>query len=77
MIMFVCKFSFFCENTSIFCVQVMAFHDVTPQAPVHFLVIPKKPIVGLSAATDCDSAVCSFLILYYLFVIDMCSYWAN
>lgn len=26
----------------------MAFHDVAPQAPVHFLVIPKKPITGLS-----------------------------
>ena len=22
--------------------QVLAFHDIAPQAPVHFLVIPKK-----------------------------------
>lgn len=26
----------------------LAFHDVNPQAPVHFLVIPKDPITGLS-----------------------------
>ena len=24
--------------------QVLAFHDIQPQAPVHVLVIPKKPI---------------------------------
>lgn len=23
--------------------QVLAFHDIAPQAPVHFLVIPKNP----------------------------------
>ena len=27
--------------------NVLAFRDVNPQAPVHFLVIPKKPIVNL------------------------------
>ncbi len=25
----------------------LAFHDVSPQSPVHVLVIPKKPIVSL------------------------------
>jgi histidine triad (HIT) family protein len=24
--------------------RVLAFNDINPQAPVHFLVIPKKPI---------------------------------
>ena len=28
--------------------QCLAFHDVNPQAPVHVLVIPKKPIPQLS-----------------------------
>ena len=28
--------------------QCLAFHDVNPQAPVHVLVIPKKPIAQLS-----------------------------
>lgn len=27
--------------------DVLAFHDVTPQAPTHVLVIPKKPIANL------------------------------
>ncbi len=28
--------------------EVMAFRDVNPQAPVHFLVIPKQPIPTLN-----------------------------
>lgn len=27
--------------------QVIAFHDIAPQAPVHFLVIPRKHIATL------------------------------
>ena len=34
--------------------QVLAFKDVNPQAPVHVLVIPKKPIAKLSDAEDED-----------------------
>ena len=33
----------------------MAFHDVAPQAPVHFLVIPKHPIAMLSQAREEDA----------------------
>ena len=29
----------------------LAFHDVAPQAPVHVLVIPKKPIPSLAEAS--------------------------
>jgi len=34
--------------------QCLAFHDVNPQAPVHFLVVPKKAIarIGASALDD-------------------------
>lgn len=32
----------------------LAFHDVNPQAPVHVLVIPKKPIKSLSQAEESD-----------------------
>lgn len=33
---------------------VLAFHDVSPKAPVHVLVIPKKPIGSLQSASDED-----------------------
>ena len=32
--------------------QCLAFHDISPQAPTHFLVIPKKYISQISAAED-------------------------
>jgi len=41
----------------------LAFRDVHPQAPVHFLVIPKKPIVKLSEATIEDQALLGNLLL--------------
>ncbi len=27
--------------------SVLAFHDVSPQAPVHVLIVPKRPLVNL------------------------------
>ena len=36
----------------------MAFNDAGPQAPVHFLVIPKKPIATLDDVADEDEQVC-------------------
>lgn len=44
--------------------QCMAFYDIEPQAPVHFLVIPKKPIPSLSAAEDNDEKVDLCVLLY-------------
>ncbi len=41
----------------------LAFRDVNPQAPVHFLVIPKKPIVKLSEATIEDQSLLGHLLL--------------
>ncbi|QDT16881.1 histidine triad nucleotide-binding protein [Alienimonas californiensis] len=35
----------------------LAFRDVSPKAPVHVLVIPKKPLVNLADATDEDAAL--------------------
>lgn len=43
--------------------QALAFRDINPQAPVHFLVIPKKPIAKLSDATDEDQALLGYLLL--------------
>nr|XP_022289685.1 uncharacterized protein LOC111101472 [Crassostrea virginica] len=43
--------------------QCLAFRDVTPQAPVHFLVIPKSPIPGISDAEDTDKELLGHLLL--------------
>ena len=40
----------------------LAFHDVNPQAPVHFLVIPKKEIARIAAAAPEDEALLGHLI---------------
>ena len=37
--------------------QSLAFNDIAPQAPVHFLVIPKKPITMIEKAEDSDEQV--------------------
>jgi histidine triad (HIT) family protein len=37
--------------------DVLAFHDINPLAPTHFLVIPKRHIASLTEATDDDAAV--------------------
>ena len=35
----------------------LAFNDISPQAPTHFLVIPKKPIPMIEKAEDSDQMV--------------------
>jgi histidine triad (HIT) family protein len=41
----------------------LAFKDVSPQSPTHILLIPKKPLTGISAAEDCDAAMLGHLML--------------
>ena len=41
----------------------IAIHDINPQAPVHVLVIPKKPIVRVAEATGADQALLGHLLL--------------
>lgn len=41
----------------------MAFHDVNPQAPVHFLVIPWKPIRQISKAEEADEPLLGHLLI--------------
>lgn len=43
--------------------KCIAFRDVNPQAPVHFLVIPRKPIPTLDSATDSDVELLGHLML--------------
>ncbi len=37
--------------------QVLAFHDIDPQAPVHFLVIPKQHLDSPAAITQENAAL--------------------
>ena len=39
----------------------LAFHDVSPQAPTHVLVIPKKEIASLAEVEDGDAALIGHL----------------
>ncbi|XP_029962001.1 adenosine 5'-monophosphoramidase HINT1 [Salarias fasciatus] len=41
----------------------VAFNDISPQAPTHILVVPKKPIVQLSEAEDEDAALLGHLLI--------------
>ncbi len=41
--------------------QSLAFSDINPQAPVHFLVIPKTPIATLNDVTEEQEALVGHL----------------
>ncbi|KAM6922778.1 adenosine 5'-monophosphoramidase HINT1 [Anarhichas minor] len=43
--------------------KCVAFPDITPQAPTHILVVPKKPIVQLSKAEDSDAELLGHMML--------------
>ena len=42
--------------------EVMAFHDIRPQAPLHFLLVPKAHIASLYEATPEHQAVLGKLL---------------
>ena len=37
--------------------RIIAFHDIAPAAPVHLLIVPKKTIANLAAASEEDAAL--------------------
>ena len=41
----------------------VVFHDIAPQAPVHLLVVPRKPLVSVASATAEDAALLGHLLL--------------
>jgi histidine triad (HIT) family protein len=43
--------------------EVVAFHDVNPQAPVHFLVVPKRVIPRIAEVTSTDQPLIGRLLL--------------
>jgi histidine triad (HIT) family protein len=43
--------------------QCLAFRDISPQAPIHILIIPKKPISRIGAAQADDQSLLGHLLL--------------
>lgn len=41
----------------------VVFHDIAPQAPVHLLVVPRKPLVSVASATADDAALLGHLLV--------------
>lgn len=41
--------------------RVLAFSDISPQAPIHFLVIPKKAIATINDISEQDEAVVGYM----------------
>ena len=46
-----------------------AFYDIDPQAPAHFLVIPKRHIDSAAALTEKDAALLGHI---YAVIADLC-----
>ena len=43
--------------------EVLAFRDINPQAPVHVLIVPKRPIPRIAEAGPGDQALLGNLLL--------------
>ena len=43
--------------------ELIAFHDVTPQAPVHVLIVPKRHITRIGEAQSGDAELLGRLLL--------------
>lgn len=43
--------------------DIIAFNDLDPQAPIHFLVIPKKHITSLESVEESDSKLLGQIML--------------
>ena len=43
--------------------RALAFHDASPQAPTHILVIPRRPIEKLAATDENDASLLGHLML--------------
>lgn len=48
---------------------LLAFYDIDPQAPVHFLVIPKKHIASAAALTEADAELLGHI---YAVIAEQC-----
>lgn len=41
----------------------LAFNDIAPQAPIHIVLIPKKPIVSLAQVSNEDQSLMGHLLI--------------
>jgi len=51
--------------------EIVAFHDVKPQAPVHVLIVPRRPIPRIACAKSEDQPVLGRLLLRAAEVADL------
>ena len=49
--------------------DMLAFHDIQPAAPIHFLVIPKQHIASAAALTEDDAALLGHI---YAVIAQLC-----
>jgi histidine triad (HIT) family protein len=49
---------------------VLAFRDIKPHAPIHVLIVPKKPIVRIADAAPADEKLLGHLLLKAAEVAD-------
>jgi histidine triad (HIT) family protein len=43
--------------------RIIAFKDIHPAAPVHILIVPKKPLVDLASITEEDGPLVTEMIM--------------
>lgn len=43
--------------------EIIAFYDIHPIAPIHVLIIPKKPIESIAMLEDADAGVLSLMFI--------------
>lgn len=43
--------------------DVLAFHDINPAAPVHFMIIPKQHVASLNECNETHAAMLSKILL--------------
>jgi histidine triad (HIT) family protein len=43
--------------------RCVAFRDISPQAPIHILVVPRKPVIRVGLAESGDEALLGHLLL--------------
>ena len=43
--------------------EIMAFKDINPQAPVHFLFIPKEHITSMNSVSEKDASLLARMLL--------------